>query len=181
MASSEETVIELSKAKTTLLILGSVAFVATGIWMLTLDTSATESLDRYGSPLVIYGVGIAAIVFFGLAGAVGLKKLLDQAPGLVLDQEGFTDNSSGVSAGLVPWSEVVEIGESQVQRQKFISIHVVDPEKYVDRGNVLRRMTNRANLKMCGTPINISSSSLKISHEELLGVFETYFANRRDR
>ena len=80
-----------------------------------------------------------------------------------------------VSAGLVRWSEVTEIREYQVQRQKLISIHVADPEKYVNRGNFLKRMTNRANLKMCGTPSNISSSSLKISYGELLETFETYF------
>ena len=181
MASSEETVIELSKSKTILLILGSVAFVATGIWILSLDTPAIESLPRYGSPWFVYGVGITATLFFGLAGAVGLKKLFDKAPGLVLDGEGFTDNTSGVSAGLVPWSEVVEIGQYQVQKQKLISIHVVDPEKYVNRGNPLKRMTNRANLKMCGTPINISSNSLKISYDELLETFEAYFENSRNR
>ena len=55
-----------------------------------------------------------------------------------MDREGFTDNSSGVSTGRVPWSEVVEIGQYRVQRQKLISVHVIDPEKYVKRANFLK-------------------------------------------
>ena len=175
MAPDEETVIELSKVKAILIILGSVAFVAMGSWILSLDASTIEGSGRYGSPTLTYGFAIAAIVFFGLGAAVGSRKLFDKTPGLILNREGFTDNSSGVSAGLVPWSEVVEIGQYRVQRQKFASVHVVDPEKYVNRGNFLKRMTNRANLKMCGTPINISSNSLKIGFDELFGKFEAYF------
>ena len=175
MESSEETVIELSKGKAVLIILGSVGFVAIGAWMLTLDASAIESSARYGSPSFVYGLAITAIVFFGLGAVVGFKKLLDRAPGLILNREGFTDNSSGVSAGLVPWSEVVEIRQYEVQNRKFVSVHVVDPEKYVNRGNFLKRMANRANLKMCGTPINISSIGLKIGYDELLASFEAHF------
>ena len=175
MEPGKETVIELSKAKTVVLALGAFTFVALGVGILSLEPAAMESARRYGSPTVIRGLAIAAVVFFSLAGVLWFRKLFDKAPGLVLNREGFIDNSSGVSAGLVPWSDVVEIGEYQVQRTKFISIHVQDPEKYVNRGNLLKRMTNRANLKMCGTPINISSGGLKIGYEELLAAFEAYF------
>ena len=114
-----------------------------------------------------------------MCGFVGIKKLFDKSPGLVLNSEGILDNSSGLSAGVIPWSEVVDIREYQVQKQKFVSIHVQDPEKYANNGNALKRMANRANIKMCGTPINISANSLKIGYEELLETIQEYYRNSR--
>ncbi len=179
MSLSNEKIIYLSKLKIILLIVGASIFVALGVWFLTLDTDSIESSRRFNSPALVYGIGVIGIVFFGLCALVGLKKLFDKAPGLILNEEGILDNSSGVSAGVIPWSEVVGINEYQVQKQKFVSILVQDPEKYVNTGNALKRMANKANVKMCGTPINISANSLKISYEELLDTIEEYYRKYR--
>lgn len=173
----DERVIELSKVKVVLLILGAVVFVLLGAWLLSLNAGTIEGQRRFNNPILIYGVGVASIVFFGLCGLIGIKKLFDKSPGLILSAEGILDNSSGVSAGMIPWSEVVSIGEYQVQKQKFISIQVVDPNKYANNGNALKRMANRANIKMCGTPVNISANSLKISYSELLETITEYYRN----
>lgn len=173
----KEKVIELSKAKIILLILGAVAFVLLGAWFLTLDVQTIESQRRFNSPTLIYGIGAASIAFFGLCGLIGIMKLFDKSPGLVVSSDGIWDNSSGISAGIIPWAEVVGISEYRIQKQKFVSIHVQHPEKYVNTGNAFKRMANKANLKMCGTPINISANSLKISYEELLKTINEYYSN----
>lgn len=173
----EERVIELSKVKIVLLILGAIVFVVLGAWLLSLDAEAIESQRKFSSPTLIYGIGIVSIVFFGLCGLVGIRKLFDKSPGLIVSAEGILDNSSGVSAGIIPWSEVVSIGEYQIQKQKFISVQVTDPNKYANNGNVLKRMANRANIKMCGTPVNISANSLKISYNELFETINEYYRN----
>ncbi len=179
MSSLEEKIIYLSKVKIIALILGSIIVVVLGAWFLSLDAQSIESSRRFNSPTLVYGIGIVSIVLFGLSGLFGIKKLFDKSPGLILNSEGILDNSSGLSAGLIPWSEVMDIGEYQVQKQKFISIHVQDPEKYANNGNALKRMANRANIKMCGTPINISANSLKIGYKELLDVIQEYYRSSR--
>jgi len=179
MVSQEEKVIELSKGKIVLLMLGAIAFVVAGIWMVTLDAEAIENLNRYNDPTLVYGIGAAAIVFFGLMGVLGLKKLFDRSPGIILNQDGLTDNSSGFSVGFIPWSDVSGIGQYETHKQKFISILLRDPEKYVNSGNFLRRKANQATLKMAGTPITISANSLKTSYEDLLSAFEEYFEKSR--
>ncbi len=181
MTLSSETIIELSKTKVILLTLGAVAFVALGTWILTLDAEVIDNVGKFNNPKVVYGIGIASIVFFSLCGIIGISKLFDKSPGLVLSSKGLLDNSSWLSAGLVPWFEVVEIGEYIIQNQKFVSIHVKNPERYVDSNNILIRMANRANMKMCGTPINISANGLKISHEDLFSVIQEYFQNSRSK
>lgn len=172
----QETVIELSKTKLILLALAALAFVAIGVWMFTLDTETIEDGRRLSNPTLFYSLAIAAVLFFGAAGTWAIRKLFDKTPGLILSDEGFIDNSSGIAAGLIPWSEVASVAESQIQRQKFVSIHVHDPEKYIEKANTFKKAAHRANMKMVGTPINISAVSLKIKHKELLDLFQQYAA-----
>lgn len=174
----EDKEIGLSKIKVLLLTFGAAAFVLLGIWFLSMDAQTIENQRRFNSPTLIYGVAIVSIAFFGLCCLVGIKKFFDRSPGLILSSTGLLDNSSGISAGLIPWEEVVGIGEYQVQNQRFISIHVKHPEKYENNGNLIKRMANRENIKMCGTPVNISANSLKISHGELLKLINEYYEKR---
>ncbi|WP_345841374.1 STM3941 family protein [Shewanella algae] len=171
----DEKVIELSKVKIMLIILGAIVFVLLGLWFLSMDAQAIESQKRFNNPVLIYGIGIVSVVFFGLCGLVGIKKLFDSSPGLVISSKGILDNSSGMSAGVIPWKDVAGVGEYQVKKQRFISILLKDPEKYANNGNALRIMANRANIKMCGTPVSISANSLKISYEDLLGAITEYY------
>ena len=174
---SQEKVIELSKVKLALLTFGAITFVLLGAWFLSMEVHEIESQRKFNSPVLVYGIGVVSIVFFGMSAFIGLKKLFDDSPGLVVNTEGILDNSSGISAGIIPWKEIVGIGEYTVQKQKFISILVKDPEKYVNNGNLLKRIANRANLKMCGTPVNISANSLKIDYDELLEVITKFHLN----
>lgn len=175
MEQSNNKIIELSTAKLILIILGSAAFGLLGIWMLSHDAQEIESSREYNSTLFVYGIAWIAIAFSGLCGFIGIKKLFDNKPGLIISDVGIEDNSSGFSVGLIPWEDVTGISEYQVQSQSFVSILVADPDKYAVRGNLIRRMANRTNIKMCGTPLNISSNSLKISHNELLTVLTSYY------
>ncbi len=170
----EEKIIELSRGKILLLIAGAILFVALGAWLLGEEYRAFEGDHGFNDPFIL-AVSIICIVFFGLCAGVGFKKLFDKTPGLILNHEGFIDNSSGIAAGRILWSEVTGIGQYQVQRTKFVAVYLRNPEIYVNRGNALKRMINRANLKLSGTPINISSNSLKIGFNELLELFEKYY------
>lgn len=176
MNAANETVIKLSKTKVLLLTLGACAFVAFGLWMFQMDSAEIEAQRRFNNPLLVHGIGGLSIVFFGLCGAFGVKKMFDSNPGLVLNSAGIFDNSSGVAAGLVPWSEITGFSVFEVQRQKMLIVGVTNPEKYVERGGSLKRILNRANFKMCGSPIAISSNSLKIGFNELLDVCNQYLA-----
>ncbi|MEM9535090.1 MAG: STM3941 family protein, partial [Cyanobacteria bacterium P01_E01_bin.45] len=137
--SSNELIIPLSKTKVVFLIFGSMGFIALGAWFLTLDTEEILVSRKFISPELVYGIGMVSIVFFGLCGMIGVKKFLDTKPGLILNSKGVTDNSSGVSAGFIPWSEIVGINESHIHKQKFVSIMVKNPEKYLNSGNALQK------------------------------------------
>ena len=172
---TDEKIIELSKTKILMLVTGACVFVIFGLWMFRFGSAEIESQHRFNSPLVFHGIGLVSIAFFGLCGFVGVRKFFDKKPGLVLSATGIVDNSSGVSAGFIPWSEIVGFDIFEVLSQKTLIVKVTNPERYVEVGGSIKRALNRVNFKMCGSPIAITSNSLKIEFEELLDVCNTYF------
>ena len=174
MNSADETIIERSRAKIILLMLVSCALVALGAWLFSLDEAAIRSHRRYNNPTVVHGIGLIVVLFFGLCGLAGLKMLFDKKPGLVFNSSGIVDNASEVAAGFIPWSEVTGAGVYEIQKQKVLVIGVRDPQKYIDRGGAMKRALNTANYKMVGSPVAISSNTLKINFSQLVSLFEQY-------
>jgi hypothetical protein len=177
----DEKRIALSKSKLRLLFVGSILFVAMGIWMVQLDVADIEAHSRYNNPVMMHGIGVVAILFFGLCAVFGARKLLDKRPGLILNSAGLLDNSSAVAAGFVPWSEVVGFSIFEVQHQKTLVVRVREPERYIAAGGMFKRMLNRMNYKLCGSAVVISVNSLKLSFDELLEISHTYFHRYGDK
>ena len=170
---SDEIAVALKKQKLILLLLGAIAFVALGYWLWLI---AEDQIRFY--PLFVKVIAINSIVFFGMCSIYIFAKLFDTKPGLIVDQDGIVDNSSGVSAGRIQWSEITGFMIKEVSGQSFIAIGVSDPEKYLQRGGFLKRSLNAASFKMTGSPINISSNSLDMNfgqlHQTLISAFEKY-------
>ena len=156
--------IPMSKSKVVMLILGAIAFVAGGIWLWLM----AEEIGR-SHPLYVKIVAIACVLFFGLCAIYGSFKVFDARPGLIIDDQGIIDNSSGVAAGRIFWDEIIGLTVSK----KFITILVVNPEKFLARGNFLIKFLNMANMKLTGSPINISSHALAIKFDELVRILLT--------
>ncbi len=163
--------IPLSKTKINLIILGSVMFVAAGLWMLFYMADQQTRFD----PVFVKIVGIFAVLFFGATGILSFVKLFDGKPGLTIDENGIINNSSGVSNNLIEWNDVTGIRTEQVMSTKFVLIDVSKPEKYIERANKIKGKMMMSNLKMYGTPLSIASTSLKCSFDELETLIKTEF------
>ena len=157
-----------------LLLLGASVFVALGIWMFSLDDAAIRSHRRFNDPLYVHGLGLVGIIFFGSCGLYAFKKLFDNKAALILNNSGIVDNASGVSAGFIPWSEILGAEIFEIQKQKMLIIKVRDPQKYIARGSSLKQKLNKANYRMVGSPISIPSNTLKIKFSELASLFDQY-------
>lgn len=165
---TDEVVIALSKTKIILLCLGSFVFVGGSYWI----WSIADAQPRFNL-LFCKTIAVAGAIFFGLCGFCWCMKIFDGKPGLIIDEEGIVDNSSGVAAGRIPWDEINGFAVVGNGRQRFVVIDVTDPQRYVNRGGSLKRMLNAANLRLMGSPINISSNSLNVSFDELLQLLTT--------
>jgi hypothetical protein len=58
----------------------------------------------------------------------------------------------------------------------MLVIRVMSPEAYIERGNPLKRSLNRMNFKLCGSPLAISATTLKINFDELVRLCSAYHA-----
>ncbi|MCU0386107.1 MAG: hypothetical protein MUE38_08760 [Flavihumibacter sp.] len=163
----EQIEIPLSKKKLVLLLAGSLVFVAAGIWFLINPPKINNAL--FGNPTFILVISIAAILFFGTIAVFIARKLPENKPGLIIDSLGLTDNSSGISAGQILWSDLENISVIEINRQKLILLEVKNPQDYIDRQTSgLKRKLMQLNYKSYGTPLSISSNSLQIEFNELV-------------
>lgn len=175
MDRKNEIIIPRNKFKIAFLALGAVAFVAVGIWLVQIATSvllgdAANTFDD-DHPAYTLSVGLMSIVFFGPAGLILIRKLFNNAPGLVINSEGILDNSTAVAAGFIPWDEITTFLPQTHAGKKFLVVFVRDPDRYANKGGLLKRLMNKANRSLTGSPINISMGTLKIKSDELESIF----------
>lgn len=166
MTEKEQIEIPLSKTKMMMTFFGSLLFVGLGLWFLINPPKSNHWL--FGNPTVIFIAGIASVLFFGLVAVTIFRKFSDKKPGLIINKQGITDNSSGVSAGLIPWTDIQEITISQVMNQKFLMFIVRNPEFYLDKvTNPLKRNAMKMNYKTYGSPISVSANALQTNFDDL--------------
>ncbi len=173
--------IQLSKNKLFLGIGGSILFVVLGIWIFSNASNFEEHTFRLlRNPIIVKGVGILGVLFFGMTGTFGLKKLFDKRAGLIIDSKGITDNSNASSIGLIEWNDISEIATKQVMSTKFILIKVTNPEAYIAKAkSKLKAKLMRSNMKMYGTPLSIASNTLKYNFEELEKLIHTQYERNK--
>jgi len=172
--------IPLSKKKIFLLLVGGVGLLICGIYITINPQSYIPNIFRINNPEIIQITGIMGILFFGAGVIFIFKKLFDKRIGLIIDSDGITDNTSGVSIGLIEWNDILEIRADEVMSTKFLLIYTVDPEKYIKKAkNKFQARLLRANYSMYKTPLSISSTALKFNFGELEKLIQSELARRK--
>lgn len=157
--------IQLSKKKIGLLLIGAIVFVLLGILFILTPDKFISIIVR--NLLTIRVVGMVSVLFFGTVGIYGLRKLFDKSIGLAIDEKGITDNSNASSVGLIEWTDIAGIKTKQVMSTKFLLIFINNPDKYLERVNGFKRKLMKWNMKMYGTPLSITSNTLRYNFDDL--------------
>lgn len=165
----EPIIIQLGKTKMFLSLLIAFGFVGIGVWLAFFEKTPSFNTN----PFLIGVLGWITIIFFGIASIIILRKSLLPSQGLYIDSKGILDSSSGISAGFIPWKSIASIEEIMVVNQKFIAIHLHDPEAFIasQTSNFTRKAMN-VNHKRFGSAVSISANNLKIEHKELLQLLQ---------
>ena len=126
---------------------------------------------------------LTKLLFFSVGyGLLGLRQIVKNRPGLVIDKTGFTDYSTGLAAGHIPWSDVrvIRIVSPPGHKQRLIAIILKDPHVYIERQpNALKRKAMTLNLRNYGSPIQLSDNSLQCTFDELLHHLQFHFDRSR--
>jgi hypothetical protein len=174
MSNEEQIEIKLSKGKLVLMLVGSLVFVAAGIWLITNPSKFKSTIAP--SATIIFTAGLAAILVFAVVGFFIFKKLFDDRLGLIINSKGIVDNSSIASAGEVLWDDVLQIKIVKVHNQLLLMLIVNNPESYINRqSSLIKRKAMKMNLNMYGSPISISANGLQCNFQELNILLEKKF------
>lgn len=170
--------IPLSKTKLTKGLLGSVAFVAIGLWILIYQPYIGNPV--FDNVIIKYGASTAGIIFFGFLAFFFLKKISDKKPGLTINNEGIHDNSSATAIGLIPWHDITYFSISSVMSQQFLVIGLKDPERYIAaQTNLLKKKSFGLNYRNYGSPIVVSANTLEYNLYELKATLENKLTEQR--
>ncbi len=156
----------------------SIVFTGLGFWFVLAPPQSDHLL--FGNTPLLLLTGLSAVVLFGLLTVSISIKLFDKKPGLIIDDQEITDNSSGLSADFIPWEEIEEIQITRLMSQKLLVIVVKNPQIYIDRvSNPVKRSSIKMNFSTYGSPLVISSNALKVNFANLHTLIVEKFDNKK--
>jgi len=132
-------------------------------------------------PPVTELVGWAGILFFGLCGGWILSRFFSHRISLVLDRDGLVENSSALPTGRIAWEQITRIGITAVHNQRFLGIDVRDRALLPSSTSKFRRWIDDQNLGITGFPVNIPSTTIDRTLEELHDLIAKYWKEPKAR
>ena len=145
----------------TLLFLGSVGFAILGALLIF----STDPILRI--------VGVACVLFFGICGGFILRKLLGHGVAFIIDRRGILDSSPRIPGGCIRWEDITRVDVVMFRNQTFVGIDVRDREALYARSKGSALM--KENVTLVGFPVNIPSSYISMSAEELCEIILHYW------
>jgi hypothetical protein len=114
---------------------------------------------------------IAVVVFLiGWAIYITIKQLRRTTPGLIIAEDGITDNSGIASIGFIPWNDIVEIKEeTNLFKHKLIVLIVKNPDVYINKTGKMSEARKSCH-KQFGSPIVINFNSLECDSQEIISI-----------
>ena len=149
---AEDLIYYNSRWRYALLVLGGLAFVAVGVWMIVADGK--------------WGLGLVSIFFFGACAAVGAWQFFDSRPRLRVSDAGILDRTLGV--GLIKWTDIADAYLRSVNREPFICLVLHNEAAYLAQLSPLKKRLAAANQALGFTPISINLSGVAINPDQVL-------------
>ena len=153
-------IVATGKGTLGLMLIGCIVFGAILVWLLV------DSGSKVG--ILVAAPGYLLVLLFGFYGFYLVSRLVSRKPALIIDKQGIMDNASMVAAGFIPWSDFVEARIFTFRGIKYLGISVHNPQEYLDRAFILKRLLMRANRPVAGTIITIPQSTVPVPFEQLL-------------
>ena len=152
----EKLSIKNSRWKYVLLLIGSIGFVAVGIW------------------IVVHGraSGWVPILFFGSGVPIFLWRIADARPRLIIDEHGVLDRTLGV--GRIAWGDIEAAYVRSISGNDFICLELKNPEKYSQKLSKVKRAMAAANRGLGFTDFNLNLSGVDARTDEVFELVMKY-------
>ena len=152
----EKLIIKNSRWKYVLLLIGSIGFVAAGIW------------------IVVHGgsFGWVPILFFGSGIPIFIWQIADARPRLIIDEHGVLDRTLGV--GHIAWSDIKAAYVRSINGNDFICLELKNAEKYSQKLSKVKRAMAAANRGLGFTDFNLNLSGVDAKTDEVFELIMKY-------
>ncbi|HBX63438.1 MAG TPA: hypothetical protein DEG63_10245 [Flavobacteriaceae bacterium] len=161
MENKTEHIIRLysNKKKTLLMLIGSLLFVAGGIFFVM----HPESFD--GEPLITRMIGILCILFFGFAAIVFVRYLISNRLLLEITDQGL--HIGDIHKTFIEWQDISGFKEIAIYSTPIIIILIKNSKAVIDdEPNMIKKKMMQFNMNY-GSPYNLNSGNMAIRHKEL--------------
>ncbi|MDO5655067.1 MAG: STM3941 family protein [Flavobacteriaceae bacterium] len=113
---------------------------------------------------------------------VGYTNVFIKNYGLILSNDGITNNTNLTNVGLIHWAEITKIEVKELKKNKFILVFARDNTKYYMKfKNPFIKLNFLAYAKFYGTPFVIEPKNIVCSFEELeRSILESYNRNKQN-
>ena len=167
---SERFEARVSPVKTGLLVFGSLAFVAIGIWMLT-DSGPSRSFRLFH--LIEIPASVIAwvcILFFGVVAIGWLRQFARSEPVMEIGRDGISWRRW--SDRTIPWAAIERAEVTRMANQPFLALWLSDPVRYGST-TLLGRMQG-ANKAMGFGDIALSVQGTNRSFDEMVEAVQAH-------
>jgi hypothetical protein len=111
---------------------------------------------------------LISIAFFTLISLASYWKVIfDKNAMLKLTDTAMIDNSSIFSCGEILWEDIIDVTMKKGINMQFLIVKLKNPEKYVTKGNFIKRYFIKNRIKKIGSPIIIAETNLKCNIDVL--------------
>ena len=156
-----------SKKKNIFLLFLTVIISAIGIFCFLNADSPSEDGKR--NIIFVEIISILAVIL-GLVGSIfSIKNLLNNRWVIAIDEKALHIRIRKYYS--IAWKDIIGFLELNIKGNKSILIQVKNPETLIaNEKNFMIRKMMQWSQKMYGSPISIASSTVKISHKELVSL-----------
>ncbi|MBU3714849.1 MAG: hypothetical protein FGM46_07865 [Ferruginibacter sp.] len=134
------------------------------------------------SIFIDYGIPIMMAVSAFLMIAFTVQMIKNPSIFTISD-EGFVYNPAGVSSGLILWSDIIEIRETDVivkrgnkntGTEKVFAVILKNPDQYIQQKSAALRPLLRLRLKMSNTPLILNIADLGKNPGDVIAILKKF-------
>ncbi len=130
------------------------------------------------TPFLARTVGLSAMAIFGFSMIIMAGRLISKKPGIEITRDEIIDYS--YKKLRIRWADIIELKTDETFGSEFILVMIRNPETYINRPDLIQKISMEWNWRTYGTPITLSSGSLKCTSKELYDLILKNWLNYRN-
>ena len=167
--------ISSNPVKSGILLLGSLALAAWGVWFAGLGPDELEEIGFRRARRMHPWFGWVTAAFFGYCVLLLLREVLDRTPQLLVQDEGLTWRRWGRKE--IPWREITQIELKEHRGAEVIAIRLRDPDRYGPRFPY--SLLSRLGGSLSRDDLTIPTATLHRLPEDIFATMDHFWRNNR--